>query len=130
MSGTEIVLGIGLVVLGALLKLLFDWVKDRPGVRRQAQLDRKSDTAAALSELGDLAVAFRRPSGPAQEHLDNLSERLSKVEADAPEQVQPWLVAVVGRVDSYGAGRGSAGDVLKAVETAREKIRLFIREGR
>ena len=128
MSGTEIALAIFLLVVGALLKWFFDWVKDRPGVRRQARLDRKSDTAAALNELGDLAVAFRRPSGPTQGQLDDLSERLSKVEADAPEQVQPWLVAVVGRVDSFGADRCSAGDVLKAVETAREKIRLF-REG-
>ncbi|MET8688258.1 hypothetical protein ABZV77_29025 [Streptomyces sp. NPDC004732] len=129
MSGTEIALAILLLVVGALLKWFFDWVKDRPGVRRQAQLDRKSDTAAAQSELVDVDVAFRRQPGPTPEQLDSLSERLSKVEADAPEQVRPWLVAVVGRVDSYGAGRCSAGDVSKAVETAREKIRLF-REGR
>ncbi|MEV8319459.1 hypothetical protein AB0Q95_35400 [Streptomyces sp. NPDC059900] len=129
MSGMEIALAVLLLVVGALLKWFFDWVKDRPGVRRQAREDRKSDTAAAQSELGDLAVAFRRPAGPTQEQLENLSERLSKVEADAPEKVQPWLVAVVGRVDSYGADRCSASDVSKAVETAREKIRLFRDEG-
>lgn len=129
MSGTSILGTVLLVVLGALLKWFFDWLKDRPGVRRERQRDRKADTAPVLSELGEVRVAFQRPAGPSREQCDDLSDRLGKVEADAPEQVQPWLVAVIGMVDSYSVGRRNAADVLKAVDTARAKIRLF-REGR
>ncbi|MBP8535517.1 hypothetical protein [Streptomyces sp. MK37H] len=85
------------------------------------------------------------PTAATPERLAQLSRRLRQTEDDAPEDVQPSLARVDGRLDSYRSSWGSAPrsrslaiqegtpplraavDLQKAISMARDAIRLYRR---
>ncbi|MGW5446422.1 hypothetical protein [Streptomyces asiaticus] len=135
----DLVIGVLVVVVGAALTAWANY-------RLQRRKERWEDTQHALGLLNEIQhTVDEPPTTTILERLAQLSRRLRQTEDDAPEDVQPSLARVGGRLDSYRSSWASAPrsgslavqegtpplraaeDLRKAIGMARDAIRAYRR---
>ncbi|RNF86943.1 hypothetical protein EEJ42_42710 [Streptomyces botrytidirepellens] len=129
------------VVVAAVAALLAVWARyrlqQRNDRRKEGQTERQEDTQPAVDVLVEIERTIDEPpTTSTPEILAQLSRRLRQAEDDAPEEVQPSLARVGGRLDSYRSTwavhegtppLSAAEDLRTAIRRAREAIRTYRR---